>query len=86
MTPAELRRQYRAARTLHTVPDRIAHLTDRLGSATAALGAYVADEPVQVPGYRVWRDAQGIHVSPVEPTHAAQLALWRAMTDDEPTA
>lgn len=76
----ELRRQYRAARALAALPDLRARIEAREARALAAIAPVIGPEPVTVPGYRVWRDATGaVHAIPVEPTNAAQLALWREM-------
>lgn len=78
MIAAELRRQYRAARTLY----RVDQMADRVAAARATLDPLAGPEPVTVPGHRLWRTPDGtIHVAPVPPIDAAQLALWRTITD-----
>jgi hypothetical protein len=84
---AELRRQYRAARHLERLDALRARLEDRTdrarGTLTYALAISRADRTT-VPGYAVWRSPDGaLHVQPVEPTDAAQLALWRQITRED---
>lgn len=81
---AELRRQYRAARHLSRADDLRRRLDDRTARASATLAAALAGSTrTTVPGYAVTLGADGIHVSPTEPTNAAQLALWRALAAEE---
>lgn len=84
---ADLRRQYRAARTLATAPQRIAALQTRTTQAESLLGAVLCQSStprIIVPGFALWRDPTGaLHVQPVEPIDAAQLALWTSLAREE---
>lgn len=83
MSPQELRRQYRAARTLERADAMRASLDQRARIATAVLAGAIGDaEECRVPGYRVTRGPDGIQVHPMPAYDAAQLELWRAMNGD----
>ena len=86
MTPTELRRQWRAARTLYNAERARATIDARTAHATATLaGALNGADAATVPGYRVHRAPDGtVHVVPMPATDARQLAVWRDMTE-EPT-
>jgi hypothetical protein len=79
MTPAALRRTYRAARTLD--PIRTAAQQDRYDRAEATLRAALdqTHEAIALPGYRVYidHDTRAVMVARSDITNAAQLALWR---------
>jgi hypothetical protein len=81
---AELRRQYRAARHIERADALRARLEERTARAADTLRYALAisrADRTTVPGYAVWRSPDGsLHVQPVEPTDAAQLALWREIT------
>ena len=84
---AELRRQYRAARHIERAEALRARLEERTARASSTL-AYALTiahaDRTTVPGYAVWRDASGaLHVQPVDPIDAAQLALWREIAQEE---
>lgn len=87
-TAAEMRRSYRAARTVRTAPNRIEALRSRLAIAEATLAGTLnaaGTDKLIVPGFAVWRDPAGyLHVQPVAPRDAAQLALWREIAQEEP--
>ncbi len=78
MTTAELRRRATAARTLYRYPDTAARLEQRHAAALAQLAAMLGTtDAAAVPGYRVTRGPDGaLIVTPQEPTHVDQLALW----------
>ena len=82
MTPAQLRRLYRATRTLD--PARMAALQDRYDRAEAVLRAALDSGPLAFPGYRVTlaeNDRPTVSLAP-NCNDAAQMALWRAMQAD----
>jgi len=85
MNPADLRRLYRAARTVDTVPARVDALQARHDHAAAVLLAAMTDGPLDLPGYRVTVTTGPAGYAPLVArramTDAAQLALWRALED-----
>jgi hypothetical protein len=83
MSPVQLRRLYRAARTLD--PARMAALQERYARAEATLRAALIAIPawsLDVPGYKVFMQEGHATVAPRAITAAAQLALWRQMQAD----
>lgn len=83
MTPAELRRQYRAARVIARQPEQERRLADRYARAASTLAPILGPDPVDVPGFRVWRDDAGtLHAQHVNAADAAQLALWQQITQE----
>jgi hypothetical protein len=83
---ADLRRQWRAARTLDNAERARVTLDARTDHATATLAAALNGvDGIIVPGYRVTRASDGtVHVAPMPAQDARQLALWQRMTQ-EPT-
>ena len=77
MNPAAVRRLYRAARAVDTIPDRAAALQARYDHAEALLRAALADGPLILPGYLAFLSDGRAIVARSAITDAAQLALWR---------
>lgn len=73
MSPAEMRRQHRAARSLAHAQRLEARSAEASAILTRALGD--ADRAT-VPGYTVVRDAAGLRVAPLPRIDASQLPLW----------
>lgn len=81
MKPQDLRRQYNAARTLERAETLRVRLDTRTTVATTVLAMALGENAeTRVPGYRVTRTPDGIAVHPLPAYDAAQLALWREMT------
>jgi hypothetical protein len=82
MTPAALRRTYRAARTLD--PIRTAAQQDRYDRAEATLRAALTSGPLALPGYRVTlADWCTVHDGPISAcaprgTHARPVIVARS--------
>jgi hypothetical protein len=77
MTPAEARRQQRAALTLYRLPAVFGRLEARRARALDALAAALADaDAANVPGFRIRRTPDGIVVEPTEPVPVDQLPAW----------
>ena len=73
---SELRRAYRAARALATLPGRIAALEDRRSRAAGLLTVALSSRAsLALPGYRVEMTPDGPAVRIVD-VPADQLALW----------
>lgn len=80
MSPHDIRRVWRAARFVDRAPARLAALEARQARATAELeAALYGRADLALPGYRVTREPDGIHVEPVDVIPADQLALWREL-------
>jgi len=79
MSPVELRRLFRAARAVDTLPARAAALQARSDQAEAALRVALADGPVSLPGYRIALVGDRVNVESWPITDPAQLSLWRAL-------
>jgi hypothetical protein len=86
MNPADLRRLYRAARAVDTVPGRMEALQARYEHAETVLRAalenhapHLPHEAIDLPGYHVYidHDTQRATVARSAITDAAQLAVWR---------
>ena len=77
MTPADLRRLYRAARAVDTLPARVDALQARYDHAETILRAALADGPIALPGYRATLTDGRATVARSAITDAAQLAVWR---------
>ena len=77
---AELRRLYRAARAVDTIPARRATLEQRYAAAETALRVALAGQaaPIILPGYRVEAGPDGPTVTRYD-IPADQLAIWREL-------
>ena len=81
MTPTTLRRLYRAARAVDTIPDRAAALQARYDHAEIILRAALTDGPLILPGYLAFLSDGRATVARSAITDAAQLALWRTLQE-----
>jgi len=80
---ADLRRLYRAARAVDTIPARAAALTERYDRARATLAAALAAGPLALPGYRIAPGPDGPTVTACD-IPADQLALWHELAEEAP--
>jgi hypothetical protein len=80
MSPAELRRLYRAACAVDALPARVEALQARYDHAEVILRAALTDGPLVLPGYRATLADGRATVARSAITNAAQLALWRMMS------
>ncbi|MCU0250197.1 MAG: hypothetical protein MUE61_08320 [Vicinamibacterales bacterium] len=80
MTTADLRRLYRAARAVDTIPARRATLEQRYAAAETALRVALAQTPtIALPGYRIAAGPDGAPIVTAHDIPADQLALWREL-------
>lgn len=87
MDTRALRRLYRAARAVDTIPARRATLEQRYAAAETALRVALAAGPIALPGYRVELAPDGAPIVTAYDIPADQLALWRELAGaTEPTA
>jgi len=82
MNPADLRRLYRAARAVDTLPDKLDALQARYDRAETILRAALTDAAqISLPGFRVTLTDDRATVARSAITDAAQLALWRSLQE-----